>query len=287
MLIDKEPFDPSAQSIKIQTLPVDSNGLREKAILFLHGFPSSPATYVYTAKQASQRGYDVFAPRIPTFASDYNLFAQSSFPQWYQFIKEFYQTHRIEYKYFYIVGTSMGGAMALKLAEDFSQTELAPTAISTIATPVFINKWIRGHIKQPIAPLLPLFALFIKKIRPANKYPSSKELDGIENWVGYKGFFPRQILSLFQNLRKIDRQLPKITVPIRLFHGKTDKTVPHINMKYISKKISSSAIESETLNIKHLKSRHHCLLLYTSLRDDIFEKIDTFFTQQKNKGDSI
>lgn len=275
-IVDSEPFNPLAS-------PIELKKNQSKAILFVHGFPSSPATYQHTAKEAFKNGYDVYVPKLPGFASDPNIFTKTRFTDWFDYLINYYKTIRPQYDQFYVVGTSMGGAMTLKIAEVTSGTDLVPTAIATLAAPVFLNKPSKGIVKQPLTPLLKPVSLFTKALNPSLKSPIDEDLDGMENWIGYHGVFPKQLHSMIQNLKVISKNLPKITLPVYMIHDRNDKTVPFANMYFIANKIGSADVVTESLKLEGLKSNRHCLLLYTSIRDELFDRIDAFFKSRENE----
>lgn len=279
--VKDEPFHPIAKTIE----RIHTSRKTEKAILFIHGFPSSPSTYRQVAQNAYALGYDVFAPRIPTFASDYRLFLQTRFNDWYQFIKQFYLEKRKQYKRFYLLGTSMGGSIALKLTEEFSADERQkPTAVCTIAAPVFINRLRSGVLRQPFVFMLYLLYPFVKAINPSLRYPHHDvDFDGMEEWTGYNGIFVRQTVSFFNALKIIRKKLPKITVPLYLIHDRNDKTVPFQNQAFIHNRVGSPFVLSESLDLQGLKGKRHTLLLYKPIQEEGLTRIHQFFESRETK----
>lgn len=278
--VQDEAFHAIAKTIEIS----HSSKPSDKAILFIHGFPSSPSTYRNATQIGYRLGYDVFAPRIPTFASDYRLFMETQFDDWYQYIKNYYLQKRVRYKRFYVIGTSMGGSIALKLAEEFSSDEkLKPTALCTIAAPVFINRLRSGVLRQPFAFLLYFLYPFKKAINPSLRYPHTMDIDGMEEWTGYNGIFIRQTVSFFNALKKIRRELPKINIPIYLIHDRDDKTVPFQNQAFIHKQVKSPFVLSESLDLQGLKGNKHALLLYKPVQEEGFIRIHQFFESRETE----
>ena len=74
-------FSPECRSIILE------NGRRE-AVLMIHGYPTTPHMYAYSASRLSDAGYDVFVPLIPTFGADPAEFMNTDFTQWVSFIDE-------------------------------------------------------------------------------------------------------------------------------------------------------------------------------------------------------
>lgn len=270
-LVNDSPIHPCANTIEYL------NG-NKAAILFIHGFPSSPAEHLLAVNLAKSFPFDLLSPRIPTFASDYNLFLKTTFNDWYEFIKSYYITWRKKYSRFFIVGTSMGGAITLKLASEFSNdNKLRPTAITTIAAPVFLNRFPSLTFRQPFAFCLPLIGIFTKAVKPVLRYPTKEKRDGVENWCGYNGIFVKPTISFFKALKIIKKNLANVSVPAMLIHHKGDKTVPFANLFYIASKISSHQVECHILQDMSLTENRHCLLIYKSVSQKLLNKIITFF----------
>ena len=269
--IQDSPLHPFAATIE----HLNNN---KQAILFIHGFPSSPAEHLLAVNQVKKLPFDIFSPRIPTFASDYKLFLKTTFSNWYEFIKNYYIKWRKKYSAFYIIGTSMGGAITLKLASEFScDKKLKPTAIATIAAPVFLNQFRSRTFRQPLAPMLGVLQFFIKSINPQLRFPTKEKRDGIENWCGYNGIFVAPTRTFFKALKQIKKGLPQISVPTLLMHHKGDKTVPFVNMLFIASKISSNNLVCHVLNNMELSENRHCLLMYKSIGPTLVSTIIDFF----------
>ncbi len=246
-----------------------------KAILFIHGFPGSPKMYYIVKELAIKAGYDVYIPRLPGFGTNEKEFISSNFSMWFNYIHEYYNNIRNEYDNFYIVGNSMGGALVLKLAEC---VENKPTAIASVAAPVFINSFFRGVVSSPFLYVVRFLSLFISYIPP--KRPSkdrSLDLDGETEWVGYRGLFPKQTYSLLIGLKKIKKDLYKIEVPCYLCQAKMDKTVPYQNMNYIRQKISSDNVLVRVMDLSQWNHSNHSMFLYKSIADGLWSDIDSFF----------
>lgn len=253
----------------------------KKAVLFIHGYPGSPKMFYLIRNLAIKRGYDVFNPRLPGFACEIEDLTKTNFSQWYKFIREYYQEKRGNYDEFYIVGTSMGGALTLKLAQDFHKDHIdSPTAIAVTAAPVFINNFFKGVIKNPLLYFARVISYF-KDYIPPKRPRKSKEFDedGDTEWVGHKGIFPKQTYSLLIALRGIRKNLHMVEVPCYLCQAKEDKTVPFENLYYIMERISSDDINTKVFSLKQWKHTNHSLFLYKSVGPGLWQEIDDFFSE--------
>lgn len=253
----------------------------DNLVLFVHGFPSTPAVYRWAADELSKQGWDCAAPLLPGFGTDWHDLLITNFSQWYAYLSDYYREMRKSYRKVFIVGTSMGGALTLKLAEDYSGTGLSPDGIVTIAAPVFVNKiFFYGIIKNPAYYLVRTVSWFLKSWKPKNiTSPGKNNLDGRGRWRGYSGVFPVQTHSLKTGLKGIDRELKKITVPHLIVHDRQDRTVPFLNCFHIAKKVNSSKLELMVTNIGKINHEHHSLLIYDSTRQVILDKMKNFFEE--------
>jgi carboxylesterase len=122
----EEVFDPRCLPIVLEHDPP-----AERAIIMIHGYPSTPYSYDFAAHVAYDHGYDVYVPLLPGFGTKPQDLYDTTFTQWYAYMEQYYRDKRADYKKLFVGGTSMGGSMALKLGERFSDTEEAPDGIAT------------------------------------------------------------------------------------------------------------------------------------------------------------
>lgn len=245
-----------------------------RAMLFIHGFPTTPFMYKWAADYASSKGYDVYAPLIPTFGSDWRDFVKTNFSSWYDYIDSYYKNLRCKYKEIYVVGVSMGGAMTLKLA----QTNGDMDAIAVISAPVVYNSLLRDKIvTNPLGYIARIMKIFIRQIGAKPCTYIKGHNDGDQNWHGYKGVFIKQGVSLMYNLKAIRKELYKIEVPMIAIHERTDKTVPFKNMEILKNETNTKSEFHETTMGNGLKHTHHALLSYDSTKKPLMDKILAFF----------
>ena len=258
-----------------RTIEIKNNN--EKAMLFIHGFPTTPYMYSWVTKYTSEHGYDVYAPLIPTFGADWKEFLKTNFSSWFEYINTYYKNLRTEYKEVYVVGVSMGGAMTLKLAETNNDMD----GIAVLSAPVTYNSLLKdGIVTHPLGYLARLLKLFSPQIgaKPCTYIPGHN--DGDENWHGYRGVFLKHGVSLMYNFKAIRRDLGKIKVPMIAIHERSDKTVPFKNLQIIENETHTKAEFHETEMGEGLKHTHHALLSYDSTKKPVMDKILQFFEKE-------
>ena len=251
----------------------------DKAVMMIHGFPTTPAMYSYAARRFKAEGYDVYVPLIPTFGADYKDFEKSNFSSWYLFLDDYFTKLEKEYKEVYLIGTSMGGAMALRLSENHN-----PTAIAVIAAPVVYNSLFRDHIVTSWSGYIGrIIALFCKAIKPGIVTSKPKSNDGNEDWKGYSGTFPRQGVSLMYGLKETRKRLGEIKSPMLSIHDKGDKTVPFGNQNILRNEVKADSEFIVTEMGDECHHTHHALLSYKSVQEELTNRIISFFNSHSEQ----
>ncbi|MFP4365443.1 MAG: alpha/beta hydrolase [Spirochaetia bacterium] len=272
-----------------EALPIEKLQGSDKAVFLIHGFPSTPAVWQHASELFHHAGYDVHAPLLPGCGTHPTDFLSTNFSQYYAFVKEKYLELRKRYEKIFIVGTSMGGALTLRLAEEFSgDYENAPTGIAAAAAPVFLNSIVKhGVLVSPALYVSRIVSWFVPSMNariPKFKAPG-EGVDGDERWRGYHGIYPRQLHSLKLGVKNIERNLPKITVPIYVAHSKGDKTVPFANLLHITEKVSSKLMRVRILDLRDYNHTRHSLFLYNSTRDLLTKDLISFFEEAGQSAD--
>lgn len=248
-----------------------------KAILFIHGFPTTPNMYAWASEYAFLHDYDVYVPLIPSFGTDPKDMIKTNFSSWFDYIDRYYQKLREEYQEVYVIGVSMGGAMTLKLAEKYSGTDKEMKKIAVLSAPVVYNSIKDGVITSASAYLGRILKFFIPSLNARNTTTLEGHNDGDEKWFGYLGTFPRQGISLIYNLKFIRKDLPLIKVPMIAIHDRTDKTVPFKNLLIIKAETNTDSEFIETEMGEECIHSHHSLLKYESCRKGLMDRILDFF----------
>ncbi len=248
------------------------------AVLMVHGFPSTPYSYEEASIAVHEAGYDVFVPLLPGFGTDPKDLKHTTYTQWYAYLRDFYLEKRNHYPRLYVIGTSMGGAMTLDLASEFSGTDDAPDGIVTVAAPIYLNNLREGFAMNPLSYLGRTVALFTSSFKTDIYHGAEEANDGDENWIGYKGVFVTAGVSLIGALKRIRHSLIKVTVPILCIHDTGDRTIHYKNQRLILSGVSSEMKRSITTSMD-ATHRKHILLMYDSSRDQLIQSILEFFEE--------
>ncbi len=275
---DSKAFCEEAKSI---TLKQGS----KKAILLVHGFPSTPHIYDYSSKRFFDAGYDVYAPLLPGFGTDAKAFGNTTFTQWFGYLAAYYERLRNEYPTVHVLGISMGGMMTLKLGETYCNTDKQMDKLVSIAAPVVYNSIADGIFTDPKQYVARTIALFTSSIGAENQKGNPKGEDGSEDWVGYGGLFLRPGISLVHAMKTVRKDLGKITCPLFAIHDTNDGTVPFKNLAIVAKENRSSDFKLLETTMGNFKHTRHALLTYHSIQESLTSTILTYLeTKEPNNA---
>ena len=100
-------------------MPVDIRGQgRERALLLLHGFSSSPAVFRTIIPQLN--GYDaIICPALPGHADSFEAFSKVKASEWLLAVEKICESLVKEYQYVDVLGVSLGGLLACHLSHRF------------------------------------------------------------------------------------------------------------------------------------------------------------------------
>jgi carboxylesterase len=273
-----DPIEPNVDAVfdqRCKPITVVHNPPSDRAMVMVHGFPSTPYTYTYAANRAYEDGYDVFVPLLPSFGTKPEDLLHTTFSQWYGYLERFYKEKRSAYRRVCVVGTSMGGTLTLNLGEQLCNTAHAPDALVTVAAPVFINSLREGVVHQWNMYFMRTVALFIPAFGTGINRGGAKQNDGEELWIGYRGTFVRAGMSLVHAMGIVRKHLGNITCPMLSFHDPADKTVPGKNLEVIERLSKATPFVKRVVHMQGTHS-HHVLLMYPSVQQELTDELLEF-----------
>lgn len=262
-----------------EAAPIEPSGRHDRAIMCVHGFPSTPADYRRFVDASAARGWDLAAPLLPGCGTAPEDLLSTEWSQYLAMVRDTWAGLRKRYETACVVGISMGGALSLALAEEACpDPALAPAAIATVGAPAVLNAWYKhGIIANPLLYLARTIAPLVPSIGAAYPDPDRRAEDGSGDWKGYEGLYPRQAYTLQVGLRAMERRLGRITCPALVCHGRGDKIVDFRNSGVIMAGLGSSRIEAYIANMDAFGHNRHNLLIFESQRDLVWARILDFF----------
>ncbi|HSV56795.1 MAG TPA: alpha/beta fold hydrolase [Magnetospirillaceae bacterium] len=275
------PAPPAAQDhlLTPEAGPVASLRGHRDLLFCLHGFPSTPADFRGFSPEADVLGYDLAAPLLPGCGTRPEDIVHEHFDSWLAYARAEYLRLRPRYDRVFLVGQSLGGTLALVLAEEFCAVPaMAPAAVATVGSPVVLNSLLRhGMVRHPLIYAARFLALFLPSLGAGIPELGREGEDGSERWLGYTGVFPRMLHSMQVRFPEVERRLRRVTCPVLVCHGRGDCMVDYRNAAIIACGVGSDHIETWTANMDRFRHIRHSLLLYDSQRDRVRERIFRFF----------
>jgi carboxylesterase len=241
------------------------------AVLCLHGFSGTPFEVTFLARALNDRGYAVAVPRLPGHGDTVRALAASTWREWLGGAQAAMDAllARRGCDRLAIVGSSMGGLLALRLARLFPAKVAAVVAMAVPwRLPAGQALLLRALARLP-APLRrgPLFALpkregsdvTIEAMRRRNPCLPALPFAGV-----------RQLVDLGREVR---RSLPLHHTPCLLVHGLVDHTVSPRRTRELARRLDGGPVEQLWLP----RSGH--LVGLDVEREELFQAIARFLAR--------
>ncbi len=201
-----------------------------RGCLLLHGFAGTPPEVRGLGAHLAARGYDVMAPLLAGHGLTPEAMARTRWPDWVRSAAEALRALQADCGEVFVAGQSLGGTLALHLAA----TNPGVRGIVTMAAMGSPRWFYRDWRLRAIGGL---------------KYVVRWQVPGDDCDLGdptalrFLHSYARRptvcIQSLLQLLGVVERELPGISVPALVLHGKRDRTVDVGNARLILERLGS------------------------------------------------
>ena len=113
----------------------------DKVVLLIHGYAGYPGELVRPARDLYERGFDVYAPRLPGCGTTGEDFERSTGKDWLGLVLNAARDLRARYKRLYVLGHSLGTALVILASQSvrFDRIVLAAPAVSGKAPSIMIR----------------------------------------------------------------------------------------------------------------------------------------------------
>ena len=209
-------------------------------ILFCHGFTGSPASLRGWAEQAAEAGHTVSLPRLPGHGTVWQELNVTSWRDWYDRVDAEYRGLQERCDQVFVAGLSMGGSLALRLAEQHTD----------VAGLMLVNPAL-GAV-DPMA----RFAGVLKYLVPATpSIGNDIALEGVDEGA-YDMTPVYGVHELFKLWTDVKSVLDLVTCPLILFRSTVDHVVSGTSSDTILRLVSSADITEV-----HLPNSYHVATL--------------------------
>lgn len=225
-------------------------------VLLCHGFTGSPHSLRAWAESLASEGFRVSLPRLPGHGTSWQECNQTRWPDWYCCVDAEFRALQRECDQVFLTGLSMGGALALRLAQQHG------SAVSGLA---LVNPAINSADPRLVA--LP----WLRHVVPS--------LEGIASDIAQPGIeeggydrTPLQALSSATELwRDVRENLDLVDQPLLVYRSLNDHVVDGTSLEILTAGVRSKDVTQILLD----RSYHVATMDYDA--EDIFRGSATFF----------
>jgi carboxylesterase len=196
-------------------------------VLLCHGFTGTPASLRPWAEYLAEAGLAVSLPRLPGHGTTWQEMARTRWEDWYAEIDRAYEELRGRASEIFVMGLSMGGCLALRLAE------LRGDAVAGL---VLVNPSLAPDTKLfLLAPVLKLVVPSLPGVASDIKKEGTTEL-------AYDRVPVRAAASLPQLWRLTRERLGEITQPVLVYRSAVDHVVGPASMQVLRAGVPASQL---------------------------------------------
>ncbi|MER6412622.1 alpha/beta hydrolase [Streptomyces humidus] len=230
----------------------------EAGVLLCHGFTGSPQSLRPWARYLAGQGLTVSLPLLPGHGTRWEDMALTGWQDWYAEVDRELRALRRRCERVFVMGLSMGGALALRLAARHGEG---------VAGVVVVNPANKVHG-------LSAYALPVARhlVRTTKGITSDIARQGVLE-SGYDRVPLHSAHSLRTFLRLVDGELPQVTQPLLLLHSVHDHVVPPADSARVLSRVSSTDVTEILLE----QSYHVATLDHDA--DRIFEESYAFIAR--------
>ncbi|BFT68833.1 alpha/beta hydrolase [Paenibacillus sp. P36] len=208
-------------------------------ILMIHGFTGSPSEFRRIGYELRDEGYTIQAVRLPGHGTSPEDMLRTGWTDWYGHVLENYDELAAKCKSVVVMGHSMGGLLALKLA-----VERQVAGVISLATPIFLTSR-----KSALAVIMQYFIKYI------NKKPKTLSTL-LDESCAYTKTPIRCVVSLRKLLKHVKGLLPQVKAPIWIGQGGRDGVVHQGSAAFLYERT-----RSESKELRYYAKSSHGLLL--------------------------
>src|SRR4051794_3185354 len=237
---------PSHQSPTVPlALPAQPERTGGRAIggLLVHGFTGSPASMKPWAESLAEQGYAVEVPLLPGHATRWQDLNGVTWTDWYDEASAAFDRLREQCEAVVVAGMSMGGSVALRLAEERGDQ------VSGI---VLVNAFVSSTRKELVA--LPVLKHVVPSLRGVVndiKKPGQDE-------HGYQRLPLKGLSAVTAMWKQVVPDLKKVTQPLLYFRSRTDHVIDPSSGPTVLRGVASVDVEERLLeNSYHVATLDH------------------------------
>nr|WP_269329031.1 alpha/beta fold hydrolase [Kineosporia babensis] len=198
----------------------------------MHGFTGNPSSLRSWAEGLATAGFTVRLPRLPGHGTAVRDLARTGWLDWLAEAEGAYRELRARCRVVVVAGLSMGGALALALAQKH------PSGVDGV---ILVNPAVRVEARGLFA--LPVLRWVVPWLPPVGndvKRPGVSE-------DAYHRIPSHALHSMLRGYRTVVADLPAVSQPVLLFRSTEDHVVPASSSALILDRVTSSRADEVIL----------------------------------------
>ncbi len=230
----------STAAINVHAQPFSANPGARTGVFLCHGFTGSPASLRPWADFLAGAGLRVELPRLPGHGTRWQELELTEWTDWYRHVEQVWHRLDAECSQVFVAGLSMGGALALRLAEEH------PVAGLMLVNPAIAS----DDISLRLLPHLPLVAGSQAAIGNDIARPGADE-----------HAYPRTPLRPARSMTKlwqlVRRDLGRVDCDLLLMTSRTDHVVDGATARLLRTRLGNQVTSLELARSHHVATLDH------------------------------
>lgn len=209
-------------------------GSGERGLLLLHGYTGTPYEMRPAGEFFAERGFLTYCPRLSGHGTVEGDLNSCTFYDWINSVEEAYLYLRGRCSQVYVMGLSMGGLLALKLAQLHKEIK----RVVILAAPLFLTGWNGLFVN---ACRIGLFRSLVGSV----KKPEPEDSRYREIWQknpSYRRVPTRSSYEFYRLMRDVREGLKDVDQDLMLIYSKDDRDVDFGNLALLLSLLSSSRV---------------------------------------------
>ncbi len=202
------------------------------AVLLCHGFTGDPGGMADWAQSIADAGFTVSVPLLPGHGTSWQDLNTTTWSQWYDCVRRELIELSATHDRVFVGGLSMGGALALRLAEQFG---------NLITGLMLVNPAVL--LRDPRLVTLPV----LRRVRSSVRGIASDIAKPGMHEVSYSRTPLTALASSLELYKLVRRDLSSVNVPVLMFRSLHDHVVPTASARRVLARVASTDVTDVVL----------------------------------------
>jgi carboxylesterase len=223
-------------------------GTNGRALLLLHGSGDTPQTLRYLAGRLHDAGFTVRAPLLPGHGRGLRDFATTTAADYVRGVREELDGLRREFDWVGLVGLSMGGALAARLAAKDLDVRVLVLLAPYLTPPMPVT--VVGRTARLWAIAVP----YLSGRGDSSVHDPAARSDSL----AYGVFPPGAVAALVETAAAARRALPAITAPTLVVQSREDNRIPFALAEHATATLRAPAERHWVTGCGHVITVDYC-----------------------------